>query len=139
MAIVGPWAIAVYGMKIQWGAGPVPTKDGMAPGDIHTFSDEKSIDVARPSATPTPRAVDIDRLRHDRRAKDCPAGGRGRLAHETAAGRGPRHDGASSRRGRLQSRVRSASGAPPPQPAFENVGTNRYPLPGTVAMNRGCR
>ncbi len=43
MAIVGPWAIAVYGTKIEWGAVPVPTKDGMAPGDIHTFSDEKSI------------------------------------------------------------------------------------------------
>ena len=43
MAIVGPWAIAVYGTKIQWGAVPVPTKDGMAPGDVHTFSDEKSI------------------------------------------------------------------------------------------------
>ncbi len=43
MAIVGPWAIAVYGTKIDWGAVPVPTKDGMAPGDIHTFSDEKSI------------------------------------------------------------------------------------------------
>ena len=43
MAIVGPWAIAVYGTKIQWGAVPVPTKDGMAPGDIHTFSDEKSV------------------------------------------------------------------------------------------------
>jgi multiple sugar transport system substrate-binding protein len=43
MAIVGPWAIAVYGTKIQWGAVPVPTKDGMAAKDIHTFSDEKSI------------------------------------------------------------------------------------------------
>ncbi|MDX6663441.1 MAG: multiple sugar transport system substrate-binding protein [Solirubrobacterales bacterium] len=43
MAIVGPWAIAVYGDKVQWGVVPVPTKDGMDPKDIHTFSDEKSI------------------------------------------------------------------------------------------------
>jgi len=40
---VGPWAIAVYGGKVEWGAVPVPTKDGMDPKDVHTFSDEKSI------------------------------------------------------------------------------------------------
>ena len=43
MAIVGPWAIAVYGKKVDWGVVPVPTKDGKDPKDIHTFSDEKSI------------------------------------------------------------------------------------------------
>ena len=43
MAIVGPWAIAVYGAKIKWGAVPVPTKDGKDPKDVFTFSDEKSI------------------------------------------------------------------------------------------------
>ena len=43
MAIVGPWAIAVYGDKVDWGAVPVPTKDGMDAKDTHTFSDEKSI------------------------------------------------------------------------------------------------
>jgi len=43
MAIVGPWAIAVYGDKVKWGAVPVPTKDGKDPKDVHTFSDEKSI------------------------------------------------------------------------------------------------
>ncbi len=43
MAIVGPWAIAVYGDKVKWGAVPVPTKDGMDPKDVHTFSDEKSV------------------------------------------------------------------------------------------------
>jgi multiple sugar transport system substrate-binding protein len=43
MAIVGPWAIAVYGEKVDWGAVPVPTKDGMDAKEIHTFSDEKSI------------------------------------------------------------------------------------------------
>jgi multiple sugar transport system substrate-binding protein len=43
MAIVGPWAIAVYGDKVDWGAVPVPTKDGLDAKDSHTFSDEKSI------------------------------------------------------------------------------------------------
>jgi multiple sugar transport system substrate-binding protein len=42
MAIVGPWAIAVYGDKVKWGAVPVPTKDGKDPSQIQTFSDEKS-------------------------------------------------------------------------------------------------
>jgi multiple sugar transport system substrate-binding protein len=42
MATVGPWAIAVYG-KVNWGVAPVPTKDGMAADQIHTFSDEKSV------------------------------------------------------------------------------------------------
>jgi multiple sugar transport system substrate-binding protein len=42
MAIVGPWAIAVYGGKVNWGVAPVPTKDGMDASAIHTFSDEKS-------------------------------------------------------------------------------------------------
>ncbi|MEU6579006.1 extracellular solute-binding protein [Streptomyces sp. NPDC046805] len=41
MAIVGPWAISVYGNKVKWGAVPVPTADG-TPGK-GTFSDEKSI------------------------------------------------------------------------------------------------
>ncbi len=43
MAIVGPWAIAVYAGKVEWGAVSVPTKDGKDPKEIHTFSDEKSI------------------------------------------------------------------------------------------------
>lgn len=43
MAIVGPWAIAVYGGKVDWGVVPVPTPDGMPASQIHTFSDEKSI------------------------------------------------------------------------------------------------
>jgi multiple sugar transport system substrate-binding protein len=43
MAIVGPWAIAQYTGKVSWGAVPVPTKDGMDPSQIHTFSDQKSI------------------------------------------------------------------------------------------------
>jgi multiple sugar transport system substrate-binding protein len=43
MAIVGPWAIAVYGDKVKWGAVPVPTKDGKDAKDTFTFSDEKSI------------------------------------------------------------------------------------------------
>ena len=43
MAIVGPWAIAVYGDKVNWGAVPVPTKDGKDAKDTSTFSDEKSV------------------------------------------------------------------------------------------------
>jgi multiple sugar transport system substrate-binding protein len=43
MAIVGPWAIAVYGDKVKWGAVPVPTKDGKDAKDTSTFSDEKSV------------------------------------------------------------------------------------------------
>jgi multiple sugar transport system substrate-binding protein len=43
MAIVGPWAIAVYGSKVDWGVAPVPTQEGKDPSQIQTFSDEKSI------------------------------------------------------------------------------------------------
>jgi multiple sugar transport system substrate-binding protein len=43
MAIVGPWAIPVYGDKVEWGAVPVPTSDGRPASEIHTFSDAKNI------------------------------------------------------------------------------------------------
>ncbi len=43
MAIVGPWAIAVYQNKVDWGAVPVPTPQGMPAGQVHTFSDAKNI------------------------------------------------------------------------------------------------
>jgi multiple sugar transport system substrate-binding protein len=42
MAIVGPWAIASY-PKVDWGVVPVPTTDGSALGDDHTFSDAKNV------------------------------------------------------------------------------------------------
>lgn len=42
MAIVGPWAIAVY-EDIDWGVVPVPTKDGMPAEEIYTFSDAKNM------------------------------------------------------------------------------------------------
>ncbi len=45
MAVVGPWAIAVYKDKVNWGVAPVPTKDGMDPSEIHTFTDAKNISV----------------------------------------------------------------------------------------------
>jgi multiple sugar transport system substrate-binding protein len=41
MAIVGPWAIAVY-KDVDWGVAPVPTADGNAQS---TFTDEKSISM----------------------------------------------------------------------------------------------
>ncbi|MET0860171.1 MAG: extracellular solute-binding protein [Microbacterium sp.] len=43
MAIVGPWAISVYGDDVDWGAVPVPTRDGTAPEDTWTFSDAKNV------------------------------------------------------------------------------------------------
>lgn len=42
MAIVGPWAIAVYG-DVDWGVVPVPTETGASADEIYTFSDAKSI------------------------------------------------------------------------------------------------
>jgi multiple sugar transport system substrate-binding protein len=43
MAIVGPWAIPVYGEKVDWGAAPVPTSGGTPAEEIHTFSDAKNV------------------------------------------------------------------------------------------------
>lgn len=43
MAIVGPWAIAYYGDKVQWGTVPVPTKDGTSADETYTFPDAKNI------------------------------------------------------------------------------------------------
>jgi multiple sugar transport system substrate-binding protein len=43
MAIVGPWAIAVYKGKVNWGAVPVPTSKGIGANQTYTFSDAKNI------------------------------------------------------------------------------------------------
>lgn len=43
MSIVGPWAIAVYGDSVNWGAVPVPTSTGTPAEEIYTFSDAKNI------------------------------------------------------------------------------------------------
>ena len=45
MAIVGPWAIAVYGDKVNWGAAPVPTSSGTSADQTHTFSDAKNVAI----------------------------------------------------------------------------------------------
>jgi multiple sugar transport system substrate-binding protein len=45
MAVVGPWAIAVYKGKVNWGVVPVPTKDGMSADQVHSFTDAKNISV----------------------------------------------------------------------------------------------
>ncbi len=45
MAVVGPWAIAVYGNKVNWGVVPVPTSAGTAADQIHTFSDAKNVAI----------------------------------------------------------------------------------------------
>ncbi len=43
MAIVGPWAIAVYKGKVNWGSVPVPTSTGKPADQVYTFSDAKNI------------------------------------------------------------------------------------------------
>ena len=43
MAIVGPWAIAVYKDKIDWGSVPVPTSAGKPADQTWTFSDAKNV------------------------------------------------------------------------------------------------
>jgi multiple sugar transport system substrate-binding protein len=43
MAIVGPWAIAVYQGKVEWGVVPVPTQQGSSGDQVPTFSDAKNI------------------------------------------------------------------------------------------------
>jgi multiple sugar transport system substrate-binding protein len=43
MAIVGPWAIATYKGKVEWGAVPVPTSAGKPAGETYTFSDAKNV------------------------------------------------------------------------------------------------
>ena len=44
MATVGPWAVTAY-RNVDWGVVPVPTEHGMPADRVHTFSDEKSIDM----------------------------------------------------------------------------------------------
>jgi multiple sugar transport system substrate-binding protein len=43
MAIVGPWAIASYQGKVDWGVVPVPTTAGSHGDQVPTFSDAKNI------------------------------------------------------------------------------------------------
>ncbi|WP_022902466.1 sugar ABC transporter substrate-binding protein [Curtobacterium sp. B8] len=43
MAIVGPWAIASYKGKVDWGSVPVPTKDGISADQTWTFPDAKNV------------------------------------------------------------------------------------------------
>jgi multiple sugar transport system substrate-binding protein len=45
MSIVGPWAIAVYGDKVDWGAAPVPTESGISADETYTFSDAKNVAI----------------------------------------------------------------------------------------------
>jgi multiple sugar transport system substrate-binding protein len=45
MAIVGPWAIASYAGKVNWGVVPVPTSAGLPADQIHTFADSKTVSV----------------------------------------------------------------------------------------------
>ncbi|TWD82176.1 carbohydrate ABC transporter substrate-binding protein (CUT1 family) [Kribbella amoyensis] len=43
MAIVGPWAIATYKDKVDWGVVPVPTSAGKPAAETYTFSDAKNV------------------------------------------------------------------------------------------------
>ncbi|QNE21004.1 extracellular solute-binding protein [Kribbella qitaiheensis] len=43
MAIVGPWAVATYKGKVEWGAVPVPTSAGKSAAETYTFSDAKNV------------------------------------------------------------------------------------------------
>ncbi|HEY2042951.1 MAG TPA: hypothetical protein VGH11_09760 [Jatrophihabitans sp.] len=43
MAIVGPWAIASYQGKVNWGVVPVPTSAGSTGAEVPTFSDAKNV------------------------------------------------------------------------------------------------
>ncbi|WP_024288599.1 extracellular solute-binding protein [Cellulomonas sp. KRMCY2] len=43
MAIAGPWAVASYEGKVDWGTVPVPTSEGTSPEDTYTFDDAKNI------------------------------------------------------------------------------------------------
>ena len=43
MAIVGPWAVAVYQDKVNWGVVPVPTSKGISADETWSFSDAKNI------------------------------------------------------------------------------------------------
>jgi multiple sugar transport system substrate-binding protein len=45
MSIVGPWAISVYGKKVQWGVAPVPTSKGTPAEEAFTFSDAKNVAI----------------------------------------------------------------------------------------------
>ncbi len=45
MSVVGPWAVAVYGDKVNWGAVPVPTKEGKPADEVYTFSDAKNVSL----------------------------------------------------------------------------------------------
>ena len=43
MSIVGPWAIATYQGKVDWGVVPVPTQAGSSGDTVPTFSDAKNV------------------------------------------------------------------------------------------------
>lgn len=43
MAIAGPWAVASYEGKVDWGTVSVPTSEGTDPADTYTFDDAKNI------------------------------------------------------------------------------------------------
>ena len=111
MAIVGPWAIASYKDKVDWGVVPVPTSEGKAAEDIFTFADAKN--VAMYSACENRgTAWDVLEVRHqqgtgrqaardDRADADAAGPGRGLrgLLRRTQGVRDVRRPGRPHRRG----------------------------------------
>lgn len=45
MSIAGPWAVAYFGDKINWGTVPVPTSAGTAADQTYTFDDSKNVSM----------------------------------------------------------------------------------------------
>jgi multiple sugar transport system substrate-binding protein len=43
MSIAGPWAVAYFEGKVDWGTVPVPTSGGLSPEETYTFDDAKNI------------------------------------------------------------------------------------------------
>src|SRR5690606_41904083 len=56
MAIVGPWAVAVYGDSVGPGAAPHPTEAGTAPAATSTSRDATDTGRGPPCDTPAPAA-----------------------------------------------------------------------------------
>lgn len=45
MPITGPWAIAAYKGKVDFGVAPVPTEQAMPAKDVYTFPDSKNVSI----------------------------------------------------------------------------------------------
>nr|WP_284290750.1 extracellular solute-binding protein [Angustibacter aerolatus] len=99
MSIVGPWAVAVYGKKVDWGVAPVPTSTGKPASDVHTFSDAKNVAIYS-ACKNQGTAFDLLKFSTSEEQDGKPARGHG----SDAAAQGRRHD--------VQGVLRRAPGLP---------------------------